>query len=92
MAGDFAKAAALMPTLHELMTQDTGFSQRFEARVAQAVGQAAGTPSGLNIVVDGQLRQGDDAYALTFVLAGESVTSYAIEQTTFVDSSAKLAF
>ena len=85
IAGDFAKASALMPTLHELMTKEAGFSERFEARVVQAVNQVSNLPSGLKIVVDEQLRQGDDSYALTFVLAGESVTSYKIEQTTFVD-------
>jgi hypothetical protein len=74
-----------MPAVHELMTQDAGFAQRFQTRVTQAVSQKTNLASGFQILVEDQMRQGDDAYALTFVLAGESVTAYAIEQTTFVD-------
>jgi hypothetical protein len=85
LSGDFAQSSRFMPTVHELMTQDPAFAQRFQTRVTQAVSQKTNLASGLQILVEDQMRQGDDAYALTFVLAGESVTAYAIEQTTFVD-------
>ena len=85
MSGDFNQAANLMPSIHELMTQDANFAQRFQSRVTQSVSQKSHLLSGLQILVEDQSRQGDDAYALTFVLAGESITAYTIEQTTFVD-------
>ena len=85
MSGDFNQAANLMPSIHELMTQDANFAQRFQSRVTQSVSQKSHLLSGLQILVEDQTRQGDDAYALTFVLAGESITAYTIEQTTFVD-------
>jgi len=85
LSGDFSQAASLMPSIHELMTQDEAFAQLFQARVAQTVSEKSRLLSGLQILVEDQMRQRDDSYALTFVLAGESVTSYTIEQTTFVD-------
>ena len=85
LAGDFSQLPRLMPTLYELLVQDAQFLDRFRERVALTVGQSAMTIPGLQILVDEQVRQGDDAYALSFVLAGESITSYTIAQTTFVD-------
>ncbi|MDM7943528.1 MAG: hypothetical protein QUV35_12965 [Hydrogenophaga sp.] len=85
LAGDFSQLPRLMPTLYELLTQDAPFLERFRQRVALTVSQSASSIPGLQILVDDQVRQGDDAYALSFVMAGESITAYAIEQTTFVD-------
>ena len=85
LAGDFEQLPALMPTLHALIVQDDYFKKKFEQRVVQAVTESAIGHPGLQILVDKQMRQGDDAYALSLVLAGESITSYAVEDTTFVD-------
>ena len=85
LAGDFSQLPRLMPTLYELIVQDAQFLERFRQRVASTLSGTAATLSTLQIIVEEQVRQGDDAYALSFVLAGESITAYAIEQTTFVD-------
>ena len=74
-----------MPSIHELIARDEAFAQRFQARVTQSVSDNSRLLSGLQVLVEDQMRQRDDSYALTFVLAGESVTAYSIEQTTFVD-------
>jgi len=85
LAGDFSQLPRLMPTLYELLVQDAPFKEQFDQRVALSVSRSAAALPGLQILVDDQVRQGDDAYALSFVLAGESITSYTIEQTAFVD-------
>ena len=85
LSGDFNQAASLMPSIHELIARDEAFAQRFQARVTQSVSDNSRLLSGLQVLVEDQMRQRDDSYALTFVLAGESVTAYSIEQTTFVD-------
>lgn len=85
LAGEFSQVPQVMPTLYALLAQDSIFQEQFSLRVAQGVRQSAATLPSLHILVDEQVRQGDDAYALSFVLAGESITSYTIEQSTFVD-------
>lgn len=84
MAGDPSTVAQLMPNLYAL-AQDEDFKQRFQQRAALAVTQSADSHPDLQILVEDLMRQGDDSYALSLVLAGESITSYTQEQTTFVD-------
>jgi hypothetical protein len=84
LAGEFAQLPRLMPTLHELLTTEE-FKQRFHVRATQAVVKAAASHPSLRILVNEQISQEDDSYALTFALSGESVTSITMEQATYVD-------
>ena len=86
LAGDFELAPKLMPNLYGLVVSDGSFLKNLENRLDKNINNSKGYA---DFVIAGrdqeQLRQGDDSYALSFVLAGESITTYTIEQTAFVD-------
>lgn len=83
--GDYSKLSKLMPTLYDLVARDIKFQKQLSDRVEQAVSDAALAHASLRILVSDQARQGDDSFALTFALAGESVTSYRQGSTTHID-------
>lgn len=85
LAGDYSRLSKLMPTLYDLVARDLKFQKQLSDRVEQAVREAASAHPSLKILVSDQARQGDDSFALTLALAGESVTSYRQGSTTHVD-------
>ena len=72
-AGQFVQLPMLMPTLNAVLTQDSNFLPAFKERVTQAVTQVANGHPAIEIVVEDLIRQSDDAYVLSLVLAGESI-------------------
>ena len=85
LAGDYSRLSKLMPTLYDLVARDLKFQKQLSDRVEQAVSEVASGHPSLKILVSDQARQGDDSFALTLALAGESVTSYRQGSTTHVD-------
>jgi len=83
LAGQYDQLPRLMPATFGLMTSD--FRPKLDKRVAQAVKDLDASHSSMNFLVDEQMLQGDDSYALTFALAGESITSVTMEEKEYAD-------
>jgi len=84
LVGSFEQLPKLMPTVFDLYINNAEFRKQFDLHVSQNLVAVSKNHPSLEILIDSQMRQGDDSYALTLALAGESVTSVTIEQTVFV--------
>ena len=83
LAGQYDQLPRLMPATFGLMASD--FRLKLDKRVAQAVKDLDASHPSMTFLVDEQMLQGDDAYALTFALAGESITSVTMEEKEYAD-------
>jgi len=83
LAGQYDQLPRLMPATFSLLTPE--FRLKLDKRVSQAVKELDAAHPSLNFLVDEQMLQGDDSYALTFALAGESITSVTMEDKEYAD-------
>jgi hypothetical protein len=83
LAGQDGQLPRLMPATFGLMTPE--FQKRLDRRVAQVVKELDASHPSMTFLVDEQMLQGDDSYALTFALAGESITSVTMEDKEYAD-------
>lgn len=81
-AGQHAQLRQMMPVIKELVDDDKQFQRALDTRIASAVKAERLSSPGIEFATDGLQLQGDDAYALSFVLAGESINVVKIEAAT----------
>lgn len=79
LAGQFDQLPRILPIVSPLILTDKAFERRLEDRISDAVRAAAQSNPTVDFVIDRSLVQGDDAYALTLAIAGESVSYLKVE-------------